>query len=141
MYWFTLNTSCDHAFHLSKPLGMDESDYKALHIAGNLAHYGGGAFVIQADEWKSSLVGHHVFIDLPSDQCAFQFDRKRIALDGKRRDFFVIRIGREGDLSPLKFESQVKMNHLPPPNQFSQTSTTEILSGHGACYCYCARAR
>ncbi len=32
-YWFTLNTSCDHAFHLSKWLGMDESDYKALAIA------------------------------------------------------------------------------------------------------------
>jgi len=22
--WFTLNTSCDHAFHLSKRLGMDD---------------------------------------------------------------------------------------------------------------------
>jgi hypothetical protein len=32
-YWFTLNTSCDHAFHLSKRLGMDESDYKALAVA------------------------------------------------------------------------------------------------------------
>ena len=38
-YWFTLNTSCDHAFHLSKRLGMDDSDYKALLIAGNLARY------------------------------------------------------------------------------------------------------
>ena len=36
-YWFILNTSCDHAFHLSKRLGMDESDSKALLIAGNLA--------------------------------------------------------------------------------------------------------
>ena len=23
-YWFALNTSCDHAFHLSKRLGMDD---------------------------------------------------------------------------------------------------------------------
>ena len=83
-YWFTLNISCgDHAFHLSKRLGMDESDYKALLIAGNLARYRGRAFIIQADVWKSFLVGHHIFIDLPSDQHAFQFDRKRIALDGK----------------------------------------------------------
>ena len=37
LYWFTLNTSCDHAYHLSKRLGMDESDYKALLIARNLA--------------------------------------------------------------------------------------------------------
>jgi hypothetical protein len=93
-YWFTLNTSYDHAFHLSKRLGMDDSDYKALLIAGNLARYkGGGAFIIQADEWKSFLVGHHLFMDLPSDQRAFQFDRKWIALDDKRRAFYVIRIG------------------------------------------------
>jgi hypothetical protein len=41
-YWFTLNASSDHAFHLSKQLGMNESDYKALLIAGNLARYKGG---------------------------------------------------------------------------------------------------
>jgi len=41
-YWFTLNTSCDHAFHLLKWLDMDKSDYKALLIAGNLAQYKGG---------------------------------------------------------------------------------------------------
>ncbi len=127
-YWFTLNTSCDHAFQLWKRRGMDEYNYKALLIAGNLAGYRGGAFIIQADVRKSFLVGHHIFMDLSSDQRAFQFDMKQIALDSKRRDFFVIRIGREGDLLPLKLESQLKMDHLPPPNQFSQTSTTEILS-------------
>jgi len=42
LYWFTLNTSYDHAFHLSKLLGMDDSDFKALLIAGNLARYKGG---------------------------------------------------------------------------------------------------
>jgi len=113
--WFTLNTSCDHAFHPSKRLGMDDSDYKALLIAGNLARYKGGAFIIQADERKSFLVGHHLFfMDLPSDQRAFQFDRKWIALEDKRRSFHVIRIGRGGDLSPVKFESQPKMDRLPP---------------------------
>ena len=114
---------------------MDDSDYKALLIAGNLALYKGGAFIIQADEWKSFLVGHHLFMDLPSDQRAFQFDRKWIALDDKRHAFYVIRIGRGGDLSPVKFESQLKMDRLPPPNQFSQTSTTEISAEHRACYC------
>ena len=66
-YWVTLNTSCDHAFHLSKRLGMDDYNYKALLIAGNLARYKGGAFIIQADEWKSFLVEHHLFMvmDLP----------------------------------------------------------------------------
>ena len=114
-YWFTLNTSCDHAFHLSKRLGMDESNYKALLIAGNLARYKGGTFIIQADEWKSFLRGHRLFMDLPSDQrAAFQFDRKRMTIDSTRQNFYVIHIGREGDLSPLKFESQMKMDRLPP---------------------------
>ncbi len=93
---------------------MDESDYKALLTAGNLARYKGGAFIIQADEWKSFLVGHRLFMDLPSDQHAFQLEKKRIALDNKRHAFYVIRIGREGDLSHLKFESQLKMDRLPP---------------------------
>jgi hypothetical protein len=89
--------------------------------------------------WKSFLVGHHIFMDLPSDQCAIQFDMKKIALDSKRRVFFVIQIGQVGDLSPLKSESQLQMDCLPPPNQFSQTSTTEILLGHRASYCAPAR--
>ena len=93
---------------------MDDSDYKALLVAGNLARYKGGAFIIQADEWKSFLVGHHLFKDLPSDQHAFQFNRKWIALDNKRRAFYVIQIGQGGDLSPVKFESQLKMDRLPP---------------------------
>jgi hypothetical protein len=82
-YWFSLNTSFDHAFHLSKRLCMDESNYKALLIAGKLARYKGGTFIIQARGFKSFLFGHHLFLDLPSDRRAFQFDRKRIALDGK----------------------------------------------------------
>jgi hypothetical protein len=115
-YWFTLNTSCDHAFHLSKRLGMDESDYKALLIAGNLARYKGRTFITQADEWKSFLVGHHLFTDLPSDQRAFQFGRKRCAINSKRQNFHVIRIGQGSDMSPRNFESQLKMDRLPLRN-------------------------
>ena len=118
LYWFSLNTSCDHAFHLSKRLGMDESDYKALLIAGNLVQYKGGTFIIQADEWKSFLFQHHLFMDLPSNRRAFQFDKKRIVLDGKRQDFYVVQIGRSSDLLPRKFESQNKMNHLSPRINF-----------------------
>jgi hypothetical protein len=113
-YWFSLNTSCDHAFHLSKWLGMNKSDYKALLIAGNLAQYKGGAFIIQADEWKSFLVGHHFFMDLPSGWQAFQFDRKMATIESTRQHFHVIRIGQEGDLLPRSFESQLNMDRLPP---------------------------
>ena len=52
-YWFALNTSCDHAFHLSKRLGMDKFDYKALLIAGKLARYKGGAFMIIIEQNSS----------------------------------------------------------------------------------------
>jgi hypothetical protein len=70
-YWFTLNTSCDHAFHLSKQLGMDESDYKALLIAGNLARYKGGAFMIMLDKWKS------FWEDIISSTCHLTAPRSR----------------------------------------------------------------
>jgi hypothetical protein len=113
-YWFTINTSCDHAFHLSKRLGMDKSDYKALLIAGNLARYKGGTFIIQANEWKSFLFGHHLFMDLPSDRRAFQFDRKRIALEGKQQNLNVNQIGRISDMSTRNFESQNKLHHFLP---------------------------
>ena len=75
-YWFALNTSCDHACHLSKRLGMDEYAYRALLVAGNLARYRGGALCIMEDEWKLFLLGHHLFLHLPPDTSAFQFDNK-----------------------------------------------------------------
>jgi hypothetical protein len=113
-YWLTINTSCDHAFHLLKQLGMDKYDYKALLITGNLAQYNGGTFIIQENEWKLFLFGHHLFMDLPSDRHAFQFDRKRIALDGKRQNLNVIQIGWISDMSPWNFESQNKLDRFPP---------------------------
>ncbi len=41
-YWFSLNTSCDHAFHLSKRLGMDQYNHQELLIAGILGRYNVG---------------------------------------------------------------------------------------------------
>ncbi len=58
-YWFTLNTSCDHAFHLSKWLGMEHNDYKALLVAANLVRYKGGEFMIMLDKWKSFCAPCH----------------------------------------------------------------------------------
>jgi hypothetical protein len=113
LYWFTINTSCYHAFHLLTWLGMDKSDYKALLIAGNLAGYKGGTFIIQANEWILFLFGHHLFMHLPSDRRAFQFDRKRIALDGKRQNLNIIQIGWISDMSPRNFESQNKLDPFP----------------------------
>ena len=63
-YWFTINASCDHASQLSKRLGIDVDDYKKLLIAANLARYKENAFCIARDEWKSFLIGHHLFVHL-----------------------------------------------------------------------------
>ena len=107
---------------------------QGLIVAANLARYNkGGELMIMLDKWKTSLGGHH-FIDLPSDCSPFEADQKRMVFDGKCQVVYVIQIGQEGDLLPLKFESQLQMDRLP-----SQTSSTEIFSGHRACYC--ARAR
>jgi hypothetical protein len=92
---------------------MDEFNYKALLIAGNLARYKGGAFMIMLDKWKSFLGGHH-FINLPSCCTPFEADQKRMVFNGKHQFVYVVRIGRGGDLLPSNFESQLKMDHLPP---------------------------
>jgi hypothetical protein len=34
-YWFALNTSCNHTFHLAKWLDMDKSESRVLLLAGN----------------------------------------------------------------------------------------------------------
>jgi hypothetical protein len=113
-FWFTLNAICDHAFHLSKRLGMDESDYKVLLIAGNLARCKGGAFCILGDEWTSFLLGHHLFVYLQSDHSAFQFYKKRVVMNNTRDVVHVVRIGRVGDQLPCDFKIQLKMDRLPP---------------------------
>ena len=78
-HWFSFNKSCDHAFHISKQIGMDQCGYQALLIAGNLAWHKGGEFCILGDKLKSFIYGHH-FIDLPSGR-KFEVDRKRITID------------------------------------------------------------
>jgi hypothetical protein len=94
---------------------MDEFDYKALLIAGKLARYKGGAFMIIIDQWKSFLRGHPHFIDLPSDCTPFEVDQKRMVFDGKRQHVYVIRIGgRYAGPPTLSFERQTKMDRLPP---------------------------
>jgi hypothetical protein len=37
-FWFSLNSSSEHDFHLSKLLGMTPQDYECLLVAADLAH-------------------------------------------------------------------------------------------------------
>jgi hypothetical protein len=113
-YWYSNNTCFNHAFHLSKQLGMEQDDYKALLVAANLACYKGGDLMIIVDKWKSFLRGHH-FIDLPSDCTPFKVDQKRMVFDGKCQLVYVIRIGgRYAGPPTMSFERQTKMDRLPP---------------------------
>jgi hypothetical protein len=81
LYWFTINASCHHTSQLSKQLGIDEDDYKTLLIADNLAWYKGKAFIILGDEWRSFLLGHHLFVN--SRLSLLQFNKNRVAFNNK----------------------------------------------------------
>ncbi len=103
---YSINTCFNHAFHLSKRIGMEQDNYKALLVAANLARYKGGDFMIIVDKWKSFLRGHH-FTDLPSDCTPFEFDQKRMVFDRKCQLVYVIRIGgRYAGPPTMSFERQ-----------------------------------
>ena len=59
-YWYTLNTSHDHGFHLANRFGMTHESYVALLVAADLAKYvNGGVIIIKLFQWKNFLQGHH----------------------------------------------------------------------------------
>ncbi len=39
VFWFSLISSYDHGFHLTKRLGMKPKDYESLLVAADLAHF------------------------------------------------------------------------------------------------------
>ena len=54
-FWYSLNSSYDHGFHLSHRLGMTPHDYERLLAAANLAHYhrnGGSAVAAARRLWQ-----------------------------------------------------------------------------------------
>ena len=58
-FWYSLNSSYDHDFHLSQRFGMTAHSYECLLVAANLAvfHKSWG-FTIQILQWKRFLEGH-----------------------------------------------------------------------------------
>ena len=44
----------------------------------------------------------------------FQFNKKRVSLDNKREDVYVVRIGRVSDHAPPTINDQLKMDCSPP---------------------------
>ena len=124
-FWYSLNLSYDHGFHLSHHLGMTPHDYERLLAAANLAHYyPKWGFTISVDRWKMFLDGHHFYSS--NGTGSFELDTKRLDLDAfilgtsaqHRVRVHVIQIGVSTNLSPIKIEwqkdSQGRMMSTPP---------------------------
>jgi hypothetical protein len=112
-FWYSLNSSYDHGFHLSHHLGITPHDYKCLLAAANLAYYHPKwGFTILLDRWKMFLDGHHFYSS--NGTGSFEVDTKKLDFDAfilgtsakHRVRVHVIQIGVSTDLSPNKIEWQ-----------------------------------
>jgi len=78
-FWFTVNTSYDHAFHLSRRFGLCPRDYECLLAATNLAHYTkSGNVAIKPMEWKTFLIGHYSTVVEGIYKCKVELDKKKM---------------------------------------------------------------
>jgi hypothetical protein len=83
-FWFTLNTSYDHALHLSRRFGLSPGDYECLLAAANFAHCTKSGFTIKPNEWKIFLDGHYFAATAEKiDKCKVELDKKRMDIDSQ----------------------------------------------------------
>ena len=79
-FWFSLNSSYDHEFHLSKRLGITPQDYEFLLVAADLAHFHKRwGFSIKMMKLKLFLEGHR-FTTINCDG-TFEVDEKKVDLN------------------------------------------------------------
>ena len=79
-FWFSLNSSYDNEFHLSKRLGITPQDYEFLLVAANLAHIDRRwGFSIKMMKWRLFLEGHR-FTTINCDG-TFEVDVKKVDLN------------------------------------------------------------
>ena len=79
-FWFSLNSSYDHDFHLSKQLGVTPKDYQYLLVAADLAHFHKRwGFSIKMTKLRLFLEGHR-FTTINCDG-TFEVDLKKIDLN------------------------------------------------------------
>ena len=99
-FWFSLNSSYDHDFHLSKRLGITSKDYEFLLVAADLAHIDKRwGFSIKMMKWRLFLEGHR-FTTINCDG-TFEVDVKKVDLNAfiqgesakHRERVYFIRIG------------------------------------------------
>ena len=108
-FWFSLNSSCDNEFHLSKRLGIMPQDYEFLLVAADLAHFHKRwGFSIKMMKLKFFLEGHRF------TTITMEVDEKKVDLNAfmkgeppkHRERVYFIRIGVLHANSPRKIEMQ-----------------------------------
>jgi hypothetical protein len=131
-FWFGLNSSYGHDFHLSKRLGVTPKDYEYLLVAANLAHFHKRwGFSIKMTKLRFFLEGHR-FTTINCDS-TFEVDLKKIDLNAfiqgespKHREPSIsifIRIG------ILKASSHRKVEMQKDPHDGQTITTPPRLSG------------
>jgi len=79
-FWFSLDSSYDHEFHLYKRFGMSPQDYKHLLVAAHLAHFHTKwGFSIKKVKWNLFVEGHR----FKTTNCKgmFEVDAKKLDLN------------------------------------------------------------
>ena len=108
-FWFSLDSSYDHEFHLSKRFGMSPQDYEHLLVAAHLAHFHTKwGFSIKKVNWNLFLEGHR--FTTTNFMGMFEVDLKKLDLNAcingvspkHRLKNHFIRIGILHHISPRK---------------------------------------
>jgi hypothetical protein len=78
-FWFSLNSSYDHEFHLSRQLGMLPDDYECIMVAAKLAEFHKTrGFFNKLCRLKAFLAGHWF---TTNSTVTFEVDTKKIDLN------------------------------------------------------------
>jgi hypothetical protein len=116
-FWYSLDSSYDHEFHLSQRLGMSPQAYEYLLVAAGLGiNHKRWGFTINKSQWRLFWGGHRFSGSNGSGaDLVFETEEKRIDLNAfilgvtpeKRARGIFIRIGvRNEKNSPLTIETQ-----------------------------------
>ncbi len=79
-FWFSLDSSYDHEFHLSKRFGVSPQDYQRLLVAAHLVHFHKKwGFSIKKVNWNLFVEGHQ----FKTTNCTgtFEVDAKKLDLN------------------------------------------------------------
>ena len=67
-FWYTLNTSHEHGFHLANRFGMSHDNYIALLVAADLARYTNGMLYIKRTQWERLWMKQKIMVSLNTQE-------------------------------------------------------------------------